>query len=232
MAKGFRVTTGKARLSYVNLLSPAQDQSGKMKYRVTVLLPKSDVASRALIDSAVAQAIEEAKSTIWKNVVSPNVSIPIHDGDGVRPSGEPFGPESKGCWVFTASTNADPSRPAPQVVDAQAQPIMNAAEVYSGMYGRVSFTVKAYDVAGKKGITFYLGNVQKLADGEPLTSSYSAAEDFGVTSPQPQYQAPVQSQYQAPVQAQYQQPSPQQIQQYSGQVDPITGQPVPAYLGM
>lgn len=238
MANAIRVTTGKARLSYVSLLSPMQDQSGKMKYRVTVLLPKSDTASKMEIDRAIAQAIEDAKATTWKGFVPPNVSIPIHDGDGVRPSGEPFGPECKGCWVFTASTNADPSRPGPQVVDAQIQPILNASEVYSGMYGRVSFAVKAYDVAGKKGIAFYLGNVQKLADGEPLTSSYSAASDFGGAAPQyqtpaqAQYQVPVQQQYQAPVQQQYQQPSPQQIQQYSGKIDPITGQPVPSYLGM
>lgn len=227
MAKGIRVTTGKARLSYVNILSPVQDQNGNMKYRVTVMLPKSDVASKAAIDRAIAQAIEEAKSTLWKGFVPPNVATPVHDGDGVRPSGEPFGPECKGHWVFTASTNANSSRPGPQVVDAQLQPILNATEVYSGMYGRVSITVKAYDVAGKKGIAFYLGNVQKLADGEPLTSSYNAADDFGGVSPQlqPQQQAPVQQHQQ-----QYQQPSPQQIQQYG--VDPITGQPVPAYLGM
>lgn len=26
--------------------------------------------------------------------------VPIHDGDGVRENGTPFGPECKGCWVI------------------------------------------------------------------------------------------------------------------------------------
>ena len=32
----------------------------------------------------------------------------LYDGDGTRPSGEPFGPECKGHWVITASGKQKP----------------------------------------------------------------------------------------------------------------------------
>ena len=58
---------------------------------------------------------------------------PMHDGDGTRPNGEPFGEECKGHMVMTAS-----SKQRPEVVDANCQAILNPAEVYAGCYGRVS----------------------------------------------------------------------------------------------
>ncbi len=235
-----KVVTNEVRFSYMNVMSPRVDKtSGKEKYSVTVLLPKSDLVTKAAIDRAIAEAIEAGKKGIWNGLVPPLVATPIHDGDGVRPSGEAFGPECKGCWVFTASTSADPKFPKPGVLDAAGYPIMNASEVYSGMYGRVSINFGPYMNTGKKGISCYLNHLQKFRDGEPLAGTRSTAEeDFGVASQQaaPQYQAPQQTvyqqpvqQYQAPQQPVYQQPVPQyQSPQQPQQLDPITGQPIVA----
>ena len=234
-----KVITGKVRFSYVALLNPRNDLNGNSKYSVTALLPKSDIQTKQAIDTAIAQAIEEGRNGKWNGVVPPVVPNPIHDGDGVKDSGEPYGDECKGCWVFTASTNADPTRPRPEIVGPDLQPIMSATEVYSGMYGRLSVNFAPYFSAGKRGIGCYLNNVQKLEDGEPLAGTKaSASEDFGtsqvpqaqnqtyvpqgqvaygVVGAQPQYGQPVQPQYGQPVQPQYGQPT---------QIDPITGQPI------
>ena len=228
-----KVVTGQVRLSYVALVLPRNDQNGNPKYSVTVLLPKSDVQTKMAIDRAIAEAIEEGKKGKWSGLVPPNVPTPIHDGDGVKQDGSPFGPECRGHWVFTASTNADPSRPKPEVIDVNLQPILDASQIYSGMYGRVSVNFAPYFSVGKKGIGCYLNHVQKLADGEPLAGTKASAnDDFGgapAYPQQPQYQAPVQPQYQAPVQPQYQQPAYPPYQQPSGaqqtQIDPITGLP-------
>ncbi len=239
-----RVVTGEVRFSFVNLLQPRANQNGgDPKFSTTILLPKSDVATKQRIDAAIEAAKQLGKSKSWNGVIPPMVNIPIHDGDGVKPSdGMPFGEECKGHWVFSASTKADQP---PKIVDANMNPILDATEVYSGMYGRIAVNFAPYTHSGKKGIGCYIStNVQKTRDGEPLgASAPAAADDFGGApgqapqqqyqpqqsygqQPQQQYQAPPQQQGygQAPQQA-YQQPAPQQ-QPQAQQFDPITGAPI------
>ena len=228
-----RVVTGEVRFSYVNLLKPRVTPQGEEKYSVTILLPKSDVATKQKIDDAIEAAKQKGKETIWGGVIPPNVAIPIHDGDGVRPSdGMPFGPECKEHWVFTATTSVDYP---PKIVDVNLNPILDPTEVYSGMYGRIAINFSPYNFAGKKGIGCYIStNVQKTRDGEPLgAAAPDASEDFGgqpMTQAQPTAQQP---QYQQP----YQQPIPQNPQptpqgQSMQQIDPVTGQPIGGVYGI
>lgn len=174
-----KVVTGKVRLSFVHVFKPyAPTPDQEEKYSVTVLVPKTDVATKAKIDAAIQLATEQGVASKWNGVKPPKIAIPVYDGDGVKPSdGMPFGDECKGHWVFTASAKKDYP---PQVVDAQVNPILNQSEVYSGIYGRVSVNFFPYAFAGKKGIGVGLNNVQKLMDGEPLSGRANAAEDFGV----------------------------------------------------
>lgn len=161
------VTTGSVRLSYVNLFKPRAVQPGQEeKFSVTILLPKNDVATKQRIDAAIEAAKQKGAIDKWNGVVPPIVPIPVHDGDGVKPSdGMPFGDECKGHWVFTASSKAEYP---PEVVDQNLNPIINHSEVYSGCYARVNVTFFPYSFGGKKGIGCGLGPVQKIADGEPL----------------------------------------------------------------
>jgi hypothetical protein len=212
------VVTGEARLSYVHLFTPyAKPGNAEAKYSVTILLPKSDYATKQRIDAAINASIQAGVQSNWSGVRPPVIALPIHDGDGVRPSdGMPFGDECKGHWVFTAS-----SKQAPQVVDAGVNPIINQTEVYSGMYGRASVRFFPYNSNGKKGVGCGLNNVQKLRDGEPLGGRTNAADDFG-QQPAPGYQQPQQGYQQQP---QYAQPS-QPIQPQPGYGQPVYGQPV------
>lgn len=201
-----RIVTGEVRFSYVNLLRPRDNQfGGEPKYSATILLPKSDVATKQRIDAAI-EAAKQTGKTKWNGVIPPNVAIPIHDGDGVKPSdGMPFGEECKGHWVFTATTGVDNP---PKIVDINTNPIIDPTEVYSGMYGRIALNFSPYAFAGKKGIGVYIStNVQKTRDGEPLGGSApSAADDFaggGFSQPAQQgygQQAPAQGYNQVPQQ--------------------------------
>jgi hypothetical protein len=210
--------TGKVRLSYVHLFT-AYARVGSTqgpKFSTTLLIPKSDFATKQKIDSCINAAITEGVATKFKGFRPPILGIPIHDGDGVKPSdGMPFGPECKGHWVMTASKPA--TQPRPEIVDININPILNQSEVYSGMYARVSLNFFPYDSNGKKGIGCGLGPVQKLEDGEPLAGDISAAAAFGqpqsFAQPSPQYQA-------APMPQQYQ-PTPAPVT-----INPITGQPM------
>jgi hypothetical protein len=237
MANNNTITTGRVRLSYEHLMKPFANQLGaEEKYSVTLLIPKTDVQTKQRLDAAIQTAINDGIASKWSGARPPQVPTPIHDGDGVKQNGEAYGDECRGHWVMTAS-----SKNKPEIVDANLNPIIDASQIYSGMFARVSIRFFPYNSNGKRGIGCGLGNVQKLEDGEPLGGKTTAAEDFGAAAapwnqPAPQqYQQPYsqpQAQYpqtgyppqatyqQAPVQPTYQQP-------YAApQIDPITGLPL------
>ena len=230
------ITINDVRFSYLNVFQakpPFNNPQGTPKFSTTILVPKSNVQAKALIDQAVAAAIDAGVSTKWGGVRPPQPAICVHDGDGPRPSdGQPFGEECRGCWVFTASCSAD--RP-PFVVDAQVQPIIDPTQVYSGMYGNVSVNFFAYNSAGKKGIGCGLNGLQKVRDGEPLSAHVTAQDAFQpVATPAPAAVAPgypgaspggAMPGYPGGAPS-YQAPS--YPTQYPA-VDPITGQPVSGY---
>ena len=170
-----RVLTGECRLSYCNLTTPrAAQQGGEPKYSVTLLIPKTDVATKADIDAAIQAAANEALSKVWNGARPPQLRVPIYDGDGVRPSGVPFGDECKGHWVMTASTKNKPQVVGIDNINCELAP----SDIYSGMYARVTIRFFGYSNSGNKGIGCGLGNVMKTRDGEALAGSASASVDF------------------------------------------------------
>lgn len=173
-----KVLTGEVRLSYCNLSEakpPKADPNGKPKFSVTMLIPKTDVATKADIDASIKAAYEAGVTSKWQGARPQMRSALIYDGDGVRPNGEPFGPECKGHWVITASANADHK---PQVVDiSNINVTLAPQDVYSGMYARVTISFYPYSNT-QKGVGCSLGNVLKTRDGEPLSGGASASSDF------------------------------------------------------
>lgn len=170
-----KVLTGEVRLSYCNLTTPrAAQQGGEPKYGVTLLIPKSDLATKADIDAAIQAAANEALAKVWNGAHPPQLRVPIYDGDGVRPSGVPFGDECKGHWVMTASTKNKPQVVGIDNIICELAP----SDIYSGMYARVTIRFFGYSNSGNKGIGCGLGNVMKTRDGEALAGSASASVDF------------------------------------------------------
>lgn len=215
-----QMTTGEVRLSYAHLYDPYSNNGGDPKYSVTVLMPKTDVQAKARLDAAVEAAKQKGIAEKWNGVLPPVVASAIHDGDGVRPNGEPFGAECRGHWVFTASSKNPVS-----LVDASMNPIVQKGELYSGCYARVCVSLFPYNSNGKRGIGIGLEAVQKLRDGDPLGGGVSVADAFG-GAPAPAAPAqPMMQQYQQPAPAQYQQPY-QAPAAAPAAFDPITGQPL------
>lgn len=227
-----KVLTGEVRLSYANLTTPrAPQQGGEPKYSVTLLIPKTDTATIADINASIKAAYDDGVTKKWGGA-HPAQKVIVHDGDGLRPSGLPFGDECKGCWVLTASTKNKPQVVGIDNLDCELAP----SDIYSGMYARVTINFFAYDTAGSKGVGCGLGNVLKTRDGEALAGGASAASDFeGLGQcfasqaqpaavpgyPQAQPAAPA---YQPQAYAAPQQAAPVQPQSRPA-VNPITGQP-------
>lgn len=173
------ITINNVRLSYCNLFvpkPPVNNPTAEPKFSVTILIPKSNEEAVRAINNALDAAITEGVPGKWNGVRPPQPAIPIHDGDGPRPSdGLPYGDECKGMWVMTASCGADR---APFVVDRQVQPIIDPTQVYSGMWGNVSVNFFPYNSAGKKGVGCGLNGVQKVKDDQALGNRVTAQEAF------------------------------------------------------
>lgn len=245
------VTTGDVRISYAHVFKPYANKPGQEpKYSVTILIPKTDIATKQRIDAAIQAATQLGVTNKWNGVRPPQVKHPVWDGDGVRQSGEPFPPECKGHWVITASSTQPPG-----VFDLALNPIINQSEVYSGIYARVNINFFPYFNSGNKGVGCGLNMIQKRADGEPLAGNrVSPEEAFGGAAvpaqpgyqqpayqaqtypgqppaqpgyPQPGYSEPMQPGYPAPtMQLGHQTHAQPGYPQQQVQIDPITGKPV------
>lgn len=223
--KNMAITTGKVRASYVSVFQPRTPQNGgEAKYSVTLLIPKTDLATINTIYAEIERAKQEGAQKVFGGHVPPVCKAPIYDGNRTRPaSGEPFGEECKGHLVITASAKMQPA-----IVDLNLEDIINPAEVYSGCYIRANINFFAYNKNGNKGIGCGLNAIQKIADGEPLTARVSAEEAFGGNNT---YGTPAGASfpmaYQQQMSVAYQQQMPVAYQQpLTSQIDPITGRPM------
>lgn len=172
---GTKVMTGKVRTSFPRLFTPAppaDNPEGDKKYSVLLLIPKSDKETIAAIRQAQKAALEEGKQTKFGGKVPTTWESTLHDCDE-EDDLEQY-PEREGHYRISVSANENYP---PGIVDAQRQPILDQTELYSGCYVRVSMVAYPYKYANKKGVSFGLRNVQKLADGEPLGGGGLAAED-------------------------------------------------------
>ncbi|MFL0245501.1 DUF2815 family protein [Candidatus Clostridium stratigraminis] len=165
---GTKVMTGKVRLSYAHLFEPHAIEGNEPKYSVSVIIPKNDKETLTLIKEAVEQAKKDGAAK-WGGKVPPNLKTPLRDGDSERPDDEAYA----NCYFLNAS-----SKNKPGVVDKNVQAVIDATEVYSGCYARLTLNFYPFSASGNKGIAAGLGNVQKLEEGEPLGGFTRAEDDF------------------------------------------------------
>ncbi len=168
--KNTKVVTGKARLSYAHVWEPASVNGSTPKYSVSVIIPKNDTDTVNRINAAIEAAITEGVGKFGgKKPNKAALKLPLRDGDTDRPDDEAY---RNAFFINCNSTTA------PQIVDRSVQPILDREEVYSGCYARVSINFYAYNSSGNKGIAAGLGNIQKIADGEPLGGKTNARDEF------------------------------------------------------
>ena len=159
-----KVITGvNTRWSYANVWDPKSINGGAPKYSVSLIVSKSDTATVNKIKAAIQAAYEEGQSKLKGNGKSvpalSAIKTPLRDGDLERPDDEAY----KNSYFINANSST-----APGIVDADRQPILERSEVYSGVYGRASINLYAFNSNGNKGIACGLNNLQKIRDGEPL----------------------------------------------------------------
>lgn len=166
--------------TWVSLLTPRQklDKLGKPKgdpkYQITLVFDEDTDLDEM---KAAAQAAGEEKFGAKFMAMTKNgkANWPFSDNDDrLDDDGQPMKPFS----TFPGGVHVGfKSGDKPGIVDADAEPIMDKSDIYSGMSARVSCRPFAYDNESK-GVAFYLINVQKLDDGERLSGNPSAEDDF------------------------------------------------------
>ena len=169
-----KVITGpETRWSYANVWDAKSINGGAPKFSVSLIIPKSDTKTVEKIKAAIQAAYEEGQSKLKGNGKSvPALSViktPLRDGDTERPDD----PAYAGCYFINANSSV-----APGIVDADRQPILDRSEVYSGVYGRASISLYAFNSNGNRGIACGLNDLQKIKDGEPLGDKSRAEDDF------------------------------------------------------
>ena len=169
-----KVITGPdTRWSYANVWEPKSINGGTPKYSVSLIIPKSDTVTVAKIKAAIEAAYQEGQGKLKGNgrSVPPlaAIKIPLRDGDVERPDD----PTYAGAYFINAN-----SPTAPGIVDADCNPVLTRSEVYSGVYGRASINLYAFNSNGNKGIACGLNNLQLIRAGEPLGGKASAESDF------------------------------------------------------
>ncbi len=168
--KATKVVTGKARLSFAHVWEPASVNGSNPKYSASVIIPKHDTDTITRINAAIEAAITEGVGKFGgKKPNKATLKLPLRDGDTDRPDDEAY----KDSYFINCNSTT-----APQIVDRSVQPILDREEVYSGCYVRVSINFYAYNSSGNKGIAAGLGNIQKIADGEPLGGKTNARDEF------------------------------------------------------
>ena len=169
-----KVITGvNTRWSYANVWDPKSINGGTPKYSVSLIIPKSDTATVNKLQAAIQAANEEGESKLKGNGKTvpalSSLKTPLRDGDLERPDDEAY----KNAYFINANSGT-----APGIVDADRQPILDRSEVYSGVYGRASINMYAFNSNGNRGIACGLNNLQKIRDGEPLGGKSRAEDDF------------------------------------------------------
>ncbi len=163
---------------FVYLFSPQAAREGNKskepKYKVILSWDAAAMKSQEMKDLKLAciEAAEEKFGADARDKIKKGkIKMPWRPGTDYEENGFPF--DREGSYFANFS-----SKEAPGVVNQKAKPITNPKECYSGMKGRVTYGVWAYDTDGNRGVTLFLNNFQKAGDGDRLAGRPDAADDF------------------------------------------------------
>jgi len=171
MSNKQRIVTGKVRFSYANVWEAKSINGSEPKFSISLVISKSDKKTIELVKAAIKEAEKIGLDKFGKSFTSgSSFKRPLRDGDVDRPDDEVY----KNCYFVNAN-----SKDSPRIVARNAkEQILDKNDFYSGCYGRASITFYPFNNSGNKGIACYLGNLQKLEDGEPLGNFRNPEDDF------------------------------------------------------
>lgn len=70
------------------------------------------------------------------------------------------------------------SRQIPGIIDQKRRPIVDGEKFYAGCWAHASVSAMAYSMLGNCGVSFWMNNIQLVADDEPLSGRRRAEDEF------------------------------------------------------
>lgn len=169
------INTPVFRVSYPHVFTPqTNDLNGKSEFSLVALFPRDADLSvlKAAAQAALVKKFGADKAKWPKNLRSPfRDQVDKKREDGTMPDGYDEG-------AIFLTLRADASKHRPQVVDSNVQKIIDPTEFYGGCWAIASVNAYAYDQSGNRGVSFGLGNLQKIREGESFGGSTKAEDDF------------------------------------------------------
>jgi hypothetical protein len=171
MANSPRIKSPEGRASYAFVFTPRPDKDPTKapRYSMSLLIPKDSPALPDFKAAAKAVGVAEFGASFVDMVKAGRLKWPFRDGD-LEPD---KGPEYKGHVFLNMRNDRKPT-----VLDRKCQEIIDPAEFGSGDYCFVTGQFFAYDKNGNKGVSFSLGNIQKVRNGERLDNTVDARTEF------------------------------------------------------
>lgn len=174
-----RFRTPKFRVAFPQLFqAKAFDEKQEPKFSVMMLFDKEAQATPEF--KAIVKRVAEIRKEKWGDKPPKNLKMPFKKGEKLQnnETGKYYG----GCDEDTVAISAQ-GKFAPDVLN-QKKHLLRAgvaadeAQLYAGCYAIATVTPQIFELPQSKGVTLYLGNVMKLAEGEPLGGKVSADQDF------------------------------------------------------
>jgi hypothetical protein len=166
-----KIITPEATLSYPAISAPKETPSGASKYSACLIF---DDKPRELEAAVVATAVERWGAKAKGLLTSRQLRDPIRDG-----AEKPTVGYGAGRWFVNASSNRQPGVVSKYAgPDGKPLPITDPEELYPGCRVRASLVPFAYEVNGNRGVSFLLGNIQKLGDGPRLDGRLRPEDEF------------------------------------------------------
>lgn len=159
-----------ARLSYANVFEAKSFNGQDPKFSVSLLIPKSDKQSLAVIEQAI-EAAKERDADKWNGKIPANLKTPIRDGDEDRPDDENYADH-----IFINANS--PAKRAPSLLTRVKGQEATEEDIYSGCYAVAVINFFGYNTAGNRGIGCGLVALQAFKDGERLSGSSFDADEL------------------------------------------------------
>lgn len=165
--EALEVMTPKFRVSFPEVFEAKAFEDQAAKFSIQMLFDKKEDLSK--LKNAVKAAVKDK----WGDTAPKGIVLPFKDGDEKDLEGY------EGKIVVGAS-----SKFKPQVLDQKAQEILAQNDFYAGCFARALISAYAWEYKKgnsvlKRGVSFNLIAVQKLADGESFIKRRDASKVFG-----------------------------------------------------
>lgn len=187
-----RIQTPEATISYPKVFVPAptdpNDPDSPKKYSAAFVFPAgTDLKpmKAAVINEAKARWGDKLKGAKLETLETPTgpalflVAGKLRLRLPWREDGEEKGyPE--GSIFINARSDRKPGivTRIPDPDTGKPMPLTDESKLYAGAIVKASLDVYAYDTNGNRGVTFGLGNIQLIRDGERLDGSVAAENEF------------------------------------------------------